>query len=131
MYMERYNPYIHEVSDYKERYGDSWYKEFNADKRRVDKQELGVSKESIARKEYKLLVQELTEQNKESIEGIEDRGYRTYHIDHKISIDYGYRNNIPAEDIAHPSNLHMMWWEDNVSKNSDNLIDSTNDWILK
>jgi hypothetical protein len=124
--MSRLNPYQHEVSDYKEMYGSSWYKEFNKDLRRLD----GESKKDIARVEYKNKVQELTEQNKLNVVGIESRGYRTYHIDHKISIDYGYRNNIPVEDIAHPSNLHMMWWEDNMEKNVDILIDAQNRWIL-
>lgn len=39
-----------------------------------------------------------------------------YHLDHIISIRYGFDNNIPPEDIAIKENLQMLPWKDNISK---------------
>lgn len=52
-------------------------------------------------------------------------------IDHKISISYGYRNNIPAKDIAHVSNLRYIPSNINWEKQAENHIDGNNAWILK
>lgn len=38
-----------------------------------------------------------------------------YHLDHIVPIRYCYDNNIPKELCAHPSNLQMLHWHDNVS----------------
>jgi hypothetical protein len=80
---------------------------------------------------YKKEVESLTELNKNLVEGIDRRSYSGFHIDHKISKRFGYDNNIPAQDLAHPSNLHMMWWEDNFLKGTDNIVDEHNAWILE
>ena len=37
-----------------------------------------------------------------------------YHIDHIVPIRYCYNNNIPVEICAHPSNLQMLGWRENV-----------------
>lgn len=37
-----------------------------------------------------------------------------YHIDHIVPIRYCYNNNIPVEICAHPSNLQMLEWRENV-----------------
>jgi hypothetical protein len=79
---------------------------------------------------YKERVWELTNQVKHLIEGIEDRGWRKFHIDHKISIKWGFDNNIPAKSIAHIDNLRMMWWKDNFVKNIVCEIDDKNKWIV-
>ena len=39
-----------------------------------------------------------------------------YHLDHIISIRYGFDNNIPPEEIAKLENLQMLPWKDNISK---------------
>jgi len=79
---------------------------------------------------YKKLIKELTELNKLPLEGVETRSFSGFHIDHKISKRFGYDNSIPAEHISHPSNLHMMWWYDNLAKGMDNIVDELNSWIL-
>lgn len=47
---------------------------------------------------------------------IENRGYKNMHLDHKISIWYGFKNNIPFEVIGHISNLEMIPYKDNMLK---------------
>lgn len=79
---------------------------------------------------YKARVFELTEETKHLIDGIENRGYRKFHIDHKISIKWGFDNKIPEKDIAHIDNLRMLWWKDNFIKNIICEVDHTNKWIL-
>jgi hypothetical protein len=37
-----------------------------------------------------------------------------YHIDHIVPIRYCYDNNIPEELCAHPDNLQMLGWRENV-----------------
>lgn len=39
-----------------------------------------------------------------------------YHLDHKVSIRYGFDNNIPPEEIAKLENLQMLPWKENISK---------------
>ena len=45
-----------------------------------------------------------------------DRGKHKYHIDHIYSVMEGLRNKIPAEIIANPYNLCMLWCKDNIIK---------------
>lgn len=80
---------------------------------------------------YKERVKELTEQIKHMIPGIEDRGYYKYHIDHKISVRWGFENNIPEEHISDISNLRMLWWKDNLNKNIICDVDEKNSWIVQ
>ena len=44
------------------------------------------------------------------------RGRNTYHLDHKISIMYGFVNGISPELISHRCNLEMLYYKDNLSK---------------
>jgi hypothetical protein len=39
-----------------------------------------------------------------------------YQVDHIVSIDKGWKDMIPAEEIANISNLQVMKWEDNLRK---------------
>ena len=39
-----------------------------------------------------------------------------YHLDHIVSIRYGFDNNIPPEEIAKKENLQMLPWRENISK---------------
>ena len=52
-------------------------------------------------------------------------------IDHKVSIDYGFKNNIPASNIAHISNLRFIPSNQNSKKNSESFIDDDNRWIIQ
>lgn len=82
------------------------------------------------KQDYKKLVKKLTESNKHNLEGIENRGWDKFHIDHKISIHYGFTNGIPAENIAHISNLRVISRGENCLKGIRNIIDEHNSWIL-
>lgn len=44
------------------------------------------------------------------------RGHRTYHLDHKISITYGFINNIDPSIIGHKCNLEILYYKDNLIK---------------
>lgn len=80
--------------------------------------------------EYRELVGFLTEEVKCFLPGINRRGVYSFHIDHKISIKFGFDNNIPAEVISHPSNLWLIWHKDNMGKGSRIFVDKDNSWIL-
>lgn len=83
------------------------------------------------KREYKNLVKRLTENTKHNLEGIANRGWDKHHIDHKISIHFGFKNNIPPENIAHESNLRVIPKEDNCLKGTRCIVDEFNEWILK
>lgn len=42
--------------------------------------------------------------------------------DHIISIKYGYENKIPSEIISHPANCQLLRHNDNIRKNTKNII---------
>ena len=76
-------------------------------------------------KQYQREVSKLTEQNyAKCIETINPNRYpRTisgveggFQLDHKISIRYGFDNNIEPEIIASVENLQMLPWIENVKK---------------
>jgi predicted nucleic acid-binding Zn ribbon protein len=68
-----------------------------------------------------------------------NRGNNLYGVsrDHIFSIKEGFRQNIPAELIAHPANCQLMLQSDNVSKfdkadlTEEELRRKINDWNLK
>ena len=41
-----------------------------------------------------------------------------YHVDHKVSIKYGFENSIPPYIIGHICNLEMLPWRDNIYKSA-------------
>lgn len=51
---------------------------------------------------------------KRGLAGIEG----AHHVDHKISIKYGFINNIPPYIVGNINNLEMLPWIDNVYKSS-------------
>lgn len=57
-------------------------------------------------------------------------GKYEYHRDHIYSVSHGFNNNVPPYLIGSPVNLHIMWWKDNQSKNSDCWI-SLNELVEK
>ena len=52
-------------------------------------------------------------------------------IDHKIPIIYGFKNNIPPENIGHISNLQYISIKDNLLKGIKPKIDDHNKWIIE
>jgi hypothetical protein len=75
----------------------------------------------VSLKEYRRVVWHITKQQPITIlENYEHRGLAgqlgAYHLDHIISIKYGFDNNIPAEQIGHISNLQMLPWLENIKK---------------
>lgn len=69
------------------------------------------------RKRYKAAVWKLTElQPLHLLPNIEKRAFRGWHIDHVLSIMEGYRRGLPAETIAHISNLRMLPAKENLNK---------------
>jgi tRNA nucleotidyltransferase/poly(A) polymerase len=74
---------------------------------------------------YKNKVRQLTKENYRKhfyeIPNAKKRGY-DWHLDHKYSIFNGFKNNIPSEVIAHYSNLEVIPYNENISKNSKNSI---------
>jgi len=102
-------------------------------KRRV-KTNVVVIKPAISYKKsfsmYKRLVWRLTELNSCHIIDIDKRSFRQYDIDHKISIYYGFKNNILPWCIAHISNLRMLDNKSNLIKSTNVFIDDDNKWII-
>jgi hypothetical protein len=80
---------------------------------------------------YKQKVWELTNINCAELIDIDTRGFKTFHIDHKISVHYGFKHNIPIEHIAHTSNLRMLHYKDNMLKGKKCFIDNLNEWIIE
>jgi len=39
-----------------------------------------------------------------------------YHLDHIVSIRYGFDNNLLPEEVARKQNLQMLPWKENISK---------------
>ena len=70
------------------------------------------------KKSYYMKVRSLTEkQPLHTLKNFQHRGKFTYHVDHIVPIIYGYINNIPAEEIAHISNLRIITATENLQKN--------------
>ncbi len=62
------------------------------------------------------------------------RGLTKYHLDHKVSVREGFKNNTPLHIIAHPCNLEILWYKDNLVKGVncsitiDKLFEDINDF---
>jgi hypothetical protein len=50
------------------------------------------------------------------LENSELRGFKGHHLDHKISIWFGFKNSVPVEDIASIKNLRFIPHKDNMKK---------------
>lgn len=72
---------------------------------------------------YRCIVTYLTNKHKNDI----STGYviglagtnNAWHIDHRISVFYGFKHKISPFVISHKSNLQMLPWKENISKHSD------------
>jgi len=82
-----------------------------------------ISSGKVNFKAYKKAVWEITESVKHLIEGIELRGFKDHHIDHKISIWQGFKSNIPAHYIGDIPNLRMIPYKENMIKGTRSFID--------
>lgn len=125
------------IEKFKQKYGRGWLKQWNSYQKALSNKNKSYSNYKDKPKllwtdwdYYRDEVNKLTEEVKHQIPNINKRGFRHYHIDHKISIKYGYDNGILPENIAHISNLHMLYWKDNVRKKDSILVDSLNEWII-
>ena len=121
-----------DIEGYKQTYGKGWLRRWKHDK--IDT--IRTSKNNSKRRKkndwdyYSADVRQLTNDNKHHIPNIHKRGFLTYHIDHKISVKYGYDNGILAENIAHPTNMEMLKRQDNIRKSTQCKIDDNNQWIM-
>ena len=57
--------------------------------------------------------------------------FMDHHIDHKIPISYGFKNNIKPKNLGHVSNLQFISKEENDLKSSTPLVDELNAWMYK
>lgn len=91
-----------------------------ASEKAVQKQAVRARKK--ARLAYRALVDKLSsKQPIHTLENFDKRGFNDYHMDHIVSVFYGWKNNIPAEQIAHISNLRMIPKELNELKGNRSL----------
>lgn len=70
------------------------------------------TKVSCAQRKFKKQIQLLENYEKRAPSG----EYGAYHIDHRISVWFGFVNGIPPEIIGHICNLQMKHWLDNNRK---------------
>jgi hypothetical protein len=72
---------------------------------------------------YKQVIKYTNKQPTHLLENFERRGLAgidgAYHIDHKVSIKYGFENSILPYIIGSIHNLEMLPWKDNIYKSSD------------
>ena len=68
-------------------------------------------------KAYKRLVWKITNQQPvKRLKHSEKRGFHNYHLDHKVSIWYGYKNSVDPHVIGSIKNLEFIPWKDNFKK---------------
>ena len=80
---------------------------------------------------YKENVWQLTEKTVHLLPNIHLRAFREYHVNHKISIRYGFEHNIDYKKIADITNLRMIKYVPNIGTMKANyIIDTENNWIL-
>ncbi len=82
---------------------------------------------------YKRVIYFTNKQSLHTLLNFETRGLAgiegAHHVDHKVSIKYGFENNIPPYIIGNINNLEMLPWRDNLYKSSNCSI--TIDALLK
>lgn len=67
-------------------------------------------------RKYKALIERATEEVAHLVPGHEQRGWDTYHIDHKVSINEGFKRGFPVSWMADLSNLRVIPKELNYAK---------------
>ena len=80
-----------------------------------------------ARLYYNEVIRYTNKQDISKLKNIEHRGKAgikgAYHLDHMVSIHYGFLNNVPAYIIGNIKNLTMLPWHDNIYKSAKCSID--------
>ncbi len=70
-------------------------------------------------RKYKRLVWKITKkQNLKKLSNFENRGFKNYHLDHKVSIWYGYKNKLDPKMIGSIDNLEFIPYKDNMIKST-------------
>lgn len=88
----------------------------------------GYSEEDLKEiSNYKAHVSQLTEQNYRRYRNVINpkdlpRKRNKYHLDHIYSIRDGFINNVEPSILAHPTNLRMLLYRDNIVKSSNSEI---------
>ncbi len=78
---------------------------------------LKLQRKLLTYRQYEKIVRDLTEkQPLFLLSNIEKRHFTKYHVDHIISIMYGYDNDIPVEIIADITNLQVITAKENMIK---------------
>ena len=78
--------------------------------------QIPICEKALWRK-YKNLVWKITEgQNLKKLPNFKDRGFLNYHLDHKVSIWYGYKNKLSPELIGGIDNLEFIPHQENITK---------------
>lgn len=67
---------------------------------------------SMEQRRFNSHIQQLENYNKRAPSGVDDG----YHIDHRVSLWFGFQNKIPPKVIGHICNLEMKHWLDNNRK---------------
>ena len=81
-----------------------------------DAKSVELTEKVIRWRKYRREVDRLTsKQDLSSILHIEKRGTE-WHLDHKVSVWFGFTHNIPPQEIADVSNLRMLPRSENISK---------------
>lgn len=76
----------------------------------VYKQRYGRSYDISKKDDYYKVVMTLSKKN------FSQKSSRNYHMDHIISIDWGFKNNAPPEMIADAKNLRLLSAKENIAK---------------
>ena len=83
------------------------------------------SRVNKAFRDYRKIVRQLTELVAHLIPDIDLRGFKNHHIDHKVSIWYGFHHGIPPEQIAEVANLRLIPYKDNMLKGVKSIFEKT------
>lgn len=68
-------------------------------------------------RKYRRLVWKITnKQNISKLPNFCNRGFHNYHLDHKVSIWYGFKNKLDHKMIANINNLEFIPYKNNMSK---------------
>ena len=116
-----------DIEDFKRIYGRGWLKHYNESKR-IDER---IEKNTV-NKSYKGKVSYYSKKVWEEVENYDKskHNFKDHHIDHKISLSYGFKYGIPYEVLSHVSNLQFISKEENYIKGKSIIVDDSNRWIM-
>ena len=110
------------IEDFKRTYGKGWLKHYNEYKKG----------DVISRSSYKGKVGYYSKKVWEEVENYDKskHNFKDHHIDHKISLSYGFKYGIHYEVLSHVSNLQFISKEENELKGESIVVDDSNRWIM-